>query len=223
MKKTIFLVIVLLLTACSSSDAAIQTAIAQTQIAIPTNTSVPSETPTQIPTETPAPSVTPTLIPLDKIDLESLAIQEGDLPAGYSESQVRTILPEMFEGIPEPINGLYQQFEHDNEAAGGVSIIIYQAESTADKAYYQMQQGMGDDAKLFSGLGERAHITIINITMLGITMQTVDLLFIHCATIVYIRMSDTINTDYAVAYAERLDKRLSPYICPQLPGGEPSQ
>lgn len=39
---------------------------------------------------TPTPTATPTPIPLSDIDLEPILIQSGDLPAGYSGSQVKS-------------------------------------------------------------------------------------------------------------------------------------
>jgi hypothetical protein len=88
--KRYILLAALLLSACAPSAKAIQTAIAQTQIAAPTNTIIP---PTEIPTETPTvpPSPTPSPTP----DLRIIGTTENpsnfllalsDLPAEGSYS-----------------------------------------------------------------------------------------------------------------------------------------
>jgi hypothetical protein len=63
MNKILHMTVLLLLVACSSvpSESAVQTAIAETQAALPTNTPTVTNTPTEAPTETPSP--TPTKFP----------------------------------------------------------------------------------------------------------------------------------------------------------------
>jgi len=65
MKKLLLLVFALILAACAPSEAAIQTAISQTQAAYPTDTVVPTKEPTQTftPTLTSTPTLTKTITP----------------------------------------------------------------------------------------------------------------------------------------------------------------
>ena len=64
MKKLGFLLLVMFLVSCSPSETAIQTAIANTQIAQPT--------------------LTPTPVDLSLLKLDPVLIQSGDLPASRS-------------------------------------------------------------------------------------------------------------------------------------------
>ncbi len=74
MKKLpgLILITALLLSACSPSESAVQTAIANTQLAIPTNTAIPPDTatPTATPTETPLPTNTPTITRMPTLAFE---------------------------------------------------------------------------------------------------------------------------------------------------------
>lgn len=58
MGKLIFIIIAVILSACSPSQSAVETAIYQTQMAMPTYTPTPTLTPTS--TTTPTPTLTPT-------------------------------------------------------------------------------------------------------------------------------------------------------------------
>src|SRR6266542_3910846 len=62
------------------SSQSIQTALAQTQVAIPTATPVP----------------------FSALDLESVIITGGDLPAGYEASQIRSKLSDLSKAAPTP-------------------------------------------------------------------------------------------------------------------------
>jgi hypothetical protein len=91
MKNKLFpflLVLVFLLNACSPSQQAIQTAIAETQEANPTSTLTPvppTETPTKTPTETPTITPSPTLdLLVLQMNLKDFLLQKSDLPQGYS-------------------------------------------------------------------------------------------------------------------------------------------
>jgi hypothetical protein len=82
---------------------------------VPTNTPrpLPTSTPLPSPTATIAPTTTP--VPLSEIQLESIIIQEGDLPAGFSEAQIRDEAPERFRELPEAQNTIYQQLEKNGD------------------------------------------------------------------------------------------------------------
>lgn len=88
MKKILFVLLVVILTACAPSQSAVETAIHQTQLALPTDTATitptytatftPTFTPTNTPTATPTPKPTktrkPTLTPTETITEEELNI-----------------------------------------------------------------------------------------------------------------------------------------------------
>jgi len=188
------------------------------------STAMPSGTP-DIPiiTTEPAPTSTPTPIPLSEIDLESILIKSGDLPAGYSPSQVRSTPPDMFDNIKNYSNSIYQQFELQGEAGGGVTVFLFDKTSQVSIAYQLIADGFGDsqdseslkvEVDTLSGIGERATYVTLKSDLLGITNEFTDLVFTRCYAVVHIRLSDTAYLDYATGYGERLDKRLSEVECP---------
>jgi hypothetical protein len=133
MKTAYYLVlIIILLASCSSSPSgnAIQTAIAQTQIARPTTTVVPSPTSTS----TPEPISISTSIPLSEIDLESILILPGDLPPGMSGGQLASTLPSAY-SPPKPDSFINQPLVHNGNLAGGVIVLLFINENNAKLAY----------------------------------------------------------------------------------------
>jgi hypothetical protein len=212
MKPVYFLFLVaVLLASCSSAPSgdAVQTAIAQTQIAQPTNTLVPI--PTNTPT--PEPTSTPTPIPLSELDLEPILVMPGDLPAGYSAAQVSSDPPAMFNDVPQPVNQIYQQFEQDNESAGGVAILVYDNQSDVDTAYNNLLEGMGETSKSVSGVGDRASAVSFDYSAVLAGAKGMDLLVSLCNTIIHTRITGSDNIDYLISYAQRLDERLTPLVC----------
>lgn len=88
MKKVLLVVILLTLalSACGSSENAIQTAIAKTQVAMPTETSLPS-TKTPTPTLTPTPTITasPTLdLRVIDVDPQKLLLKKGNYTVNFT-------------------------------------------------------------------------------------------------------------------------------------------
>ena len=124
---------VLLLSACSNepSENIIQTAIAQTQAAKPTETTVPSATPE--PTSTTMP--TETVVPLSDIDLVPLLIQEGDLPAGFSGAQIRYLDKTQDSGEDLIVNYAVRDLELNGKAGGTVMVIVFNMQETAIAVY----------------------------------------------------------------------------------------
>lgn len=147
----------------------------------------------------------PTRAPLADLDLEAVLIKPGDLPMGYVGGQVQDSLPAMFNNIPQPVNQIYQQFDQNNSAGsgGGVSVIVYDSVDASTEAYETILSDMGSNVqeKGVENLGEKADISGWN------------LLFLRCNTIVHIRMVGS-NNDQYISYAQKLDKRLAPLICP---------
>ncbi len=82
MKKwvAIFVLVIIFISACAPSQDAVQTAIAQTQIAMPTSTATFSPTSTPTPTITPSPSPTPDLRVITT-DPKEFLMSTTDLPS----------------------------------------------------------------------------------------------------------------------------------------------
>jgi len=75
----LFLIFVIFIAGCQPSETVVQTAIAQTQVAFPTATQIPTDTPMPTSTATIIPSPTPDIRLID-IDPRKLLLQTSDLP-----------------------------------------------------------------------------------------------------------------------------------------------
>jgi len=62
-------------------------------------------------------------VDIPTVDLESIVIRPGDLPAGFSAAQVRDKPPAMFNQVPDPDRAIYQQLEHRGGTGGGITIL----------------------------------------------------------------------------------------------------
>ena len=116
--------------------------IALLSVTTPTPTATPTLADTATPTltPTPIPTATPTLIPLSEIDLEPLLVQPGDLPVGYSASQVRGGMPDDFSTLPTAENVITQLFEKNGDIGvfgdigGSVTVLLYESNTNIDLA-----------------------------------------------------------------------------------------
>ncbi len=206
---TVFAAIsILALAGCTSaaatpSEEMIQTAIAQTQTAMPTQRPIPSPTP----------------IPLSEIDIERILLLKGDLPTIFEGGQVKNKIPEKFVGIPEPDQSIQQTFI-DTEGSWGedlsIMILIYSSISDLTSAYGIVIKKAGWDDTTFtpiSDVGEKAvgaSKTYDELPYIGMTNAKV--IFSRCHALVYISLKR--NMDVATTYAQRLDKRLKLLVCP---------
>ncbi len=201
MKKIILFTLIYLLAACS-----------------PNTNSVPSNSPSPAAQTSPLsqperkPWFADTPVAIEDLDLQALAILDGDLPPGYNGGQVYDGLPKIFEGIPPAELSFYQLIEREGSGAGGVAILFFKDADQVNQAYEQLLEGMViEETEPISGLGERAHGYIFY--QAGVSFRFVDVLFERCGAVVHIRLGDTFNKDEAVSYAQKLDKRLSAEIC----------
>ena len=176
-----------------------------------TQTSEPTFT--QEPTNTQEPTSTPTRIPLSDIELEEILVKDGDLPAGYSGAQISDTAPEMFDNLPEAENTINQQLAKGGEQKGGVTVFLYDSQDNLDSAFFKIKTGFSEEKQLDT-VGEKAFITYFSQDILGIKIQFGDLLFSRCNAVVHIRMTELSSEDSLIAYAKRLDKRLSELVCP---------
>jgi len=215
-----------LLTICAIAGSLVLSGCGSGQLFGPTFT--PTATATLIPTTTPTPSptltptVTPSPIPLSELNLEPILILQGDLPAGFSGAQVRTTPVKGLSDIQNYQNTIYQQFEYGGEAAGGVSIFLFDSLADRDIAYQHILDGFGesrDDAVVkitlgdVSTIGERGRYSIAEILFFGMSLTTIDLAVERCHALIEIRMMYITDVDAVTAYAKRLDNRLVVLVC----------
>jgi hypothetical protein len=175
----------------------------------PSATAEPTKTPrpTRVPTATPMPA-------LSALDLEPILVAAGDLPAGYSGAQVRSDAPPMFDELPEAEYEIYQQFEHADSGAGGVTVLLYERAKAVQNAYEFIISGFGAGSvqKVDAGeAGTAVQTADIYNQLIGEPM--VDLAFIRCTAVVHIRMTVQTSISKALAYARRLDRRLQSLVC----------
>lgn len=152
-------------------------------------------------------------VPLSEIQLEPLLVQPGDLPAGFSGAQVKSVAPEMFKNFPSPQRAIDQRFEHEGETGGGVVVLLYEQQADRDRAYAMLVDGISDDAQPVADLGEQSIAHGMELEAAGMNIKSTDLGFVRCQAIVHVRLTDTSNVAEAAEYAKRLDKRLSPLVC----------
>jgi len=152
---------------------------------------------------------------LAEIDLESILIQTGDLPAGYSGAQIREQAPEMFSKLPRGEVSVYQQLAKHGDSAGGITVFLYSQSEQVSKAYSLIVSGFGtsEDNSLLTkvtrslpDIGEECTATSMKAKQ-PYVQDACDLAFVRSSAVVHIRMSNATEDDIA-SYAKRLDKRL---------------
>lgn len=224
MKALLALCFLVSLTACAPSAASIGTAIAQTQGAAPTLTPVPSVTvtaslvPSAIPmaapsaTATSIPTATPTLVPLAKLDLESILIQPGDLPAGITGGQIGNTATGIFSSLPPAAQVADEQLATNGSQIGYVDVFLYDSLKDVQTAYGMIVDGFRKEAVTFPGIGEAAQVGVLDTTSLG-GLISANLAFTRCQSVISVLMTGDVNKDSVGNYAKRLDARLQPLVC----------
>lgn len=163
--------------------------------------------PTEIPTATIEPSPTP--IVLADIDLKALAIQEGDLPAGFSIAQVTKRPPDWYgwNKGPEVESSIYITLTNESERSGEIVIVLSDDEDVRLLAYQAFQRSLGKDRKDSDKVGEIAQ------TMTTYLFTPIYIIaFQRCAAVVYVDMW-TFESETMI-YAQNLDARLTEALCP---------
>ena len=233
MRRLILLVVVVLaLAGCAPSEDAIRAAIEATAAAEPTDE--PAAVPTEEPTATAEPSPEPTAVPTDEPeptvaasptpkvaalpDAEALApllVVDGDLPehlaADFTYERL-TSQQERLAGLPRPATFVTQEFYNteDERRGGAVIVYVYDDAAAAARAYQATAvklDGLAGTGVSYPGdTGERAKLEDPGGAMLH-------LVFLRCNAFVYTWMTTERDFDI-VTYAQRLDERLGPVVCP---------
>lgn len=203
---------IVLLASCSIQSQTAQPGL--TQIAGPVITLTPL--PTITPYSTPFSTLTQNQVA--ELNLESVLIQPGDLPEGYTGGQVSDTHPIYLDVRATPVNQIYQEFDNNNVNAGGVTVIVLNDNSWMGNTLFSIGFDLGF-SELVDINGETMYLTedlLSSATFSGNSKAEIsgmDGYFKRCNTIVYIRMTGTVDRDSITSYAEKLDKRLTPLIC----------
>lgn len=192
------LALVLFVASCGPSPEQIQTAIAQTQAAIPTVTVEPTATPK----------------PITGADIEAVLYQAGDLPPEYSLGQYKMDVPE---GWPEPVafRGIVLPYDCcDGLLAGRVNVALYAEPVTVDM-FASAEELSGDP------VGDLGDTSIFNDERIdffagvyGWLIYDVDVAWTRCDYFVHVNTQTETRSGVAITYARRLDERLAKVLCP---------
>ncbi len=154
---------------------------------------------------------------LSGLNLESMLTKLGGPAYGYDLAKVSSILPDMFTGIPQPINQIYLEFDQtnaypDNPDTGGAAIIVYSTTESARKAFTILAQGM-EDSKDVQDIGEQGQMTTDDINF-----AKAELVFLRCTTVVHIRITDVSfwgpsAPQTTTSYGQKLDETLANLVC----------
>lgn len=214
MKRTYLLLGLLLsfiASSCSPSETSIQTAIANTQIALPTSTTEPTKLPTS----------TPTMIPISEISFDEILFIDGDLPPSFIPGQIKYELPNVFElkGNPTSDKIVNLVIHNDNFLSEGVTVLIYESLPTLQEVFTSIAEKVGrlpdkfGEIETLSNLGENAFVAESDRDVLFGT-KSVRLAFTRCNALVHINLfSQDTNKDTVESYAIRLDKRIEEIVC----------
>ncbi len=115
---------------------------------------------------------------LSEVDLEPLLIQSGDLPAGFSGSQVRDRAPDMFKEVPTPQKAISQQLQRNGSATGTVTVLLYDSADDVAKAYSLTAAGLSTDRVSLADVGEEAVGIGSSQQVAGIKIEFADLVFL---------------------------------------------
>mgnify|MGYP000851157343 CR=1 FL=1 len=191
-------VIALLVSSCGPSPEQIQTAIAETQAAIPTATIEPTATPK----------------PITGADIEAVLYQAGDLPPEYSLGQYKMDAPE---GWPQPLafRGIVLPYDCcDGLLAGRVDVAFY-TEPVAVDMFKSVAELSGDPV---DGLGDTSIFNDERIDFFagvyGWLIYDVDVAWTRCDYFVHVNTQTETRSGVAITYARRLDERLAEVLCP---------
>jgi len=195
MKKIIELIImIILLVSCAPSPEAIQKAIEQTQIAAPT----------------------PTSINLSTVDLVEFLIKPGDLPAGFTASQIREHGYRSEDLELNSINMVNQDVAMGDAFGGKISLYIYNSQESAEKAFnFLIGEFTEITPKEIVSLGDKAVGREIYVPLLmGLDpIRSSEVIFIRCKALVYATLETETAYSGLVDYAKRLDERIKTFVC----------
>jgi len=198
MKRVILIVILIgiVITACSPSETAIQTASTQTQTALPTT----------------MPEPTATLIPFSEFDLEDILIQANDLPAGYLGGQASNTTLRMLDDIQNADYIISQQIQKDDYEAGDVTVFLFELEVDVTKAYEEILKLLPEDAKSVDGEWDVGALYILSLETPTV-FDSIAMVFSRCHAVVSIRIDFSKNENDILSYAKQLLERLQPFVC----------
>jgi len=156
-------------------------------------------------------------------DLEPLLFQPGDLPDGIAARHADNPSPLNFVDDPPAAAMIGLDFAPESRGAGRVSVLLYTSTADLTSAFTRLTRSVLSD-EAASGtkpqpkpaVGEQARaarLTLASSTYGGGTVSII--IFTRCRALVDIRLNEWagMTMETATAYANALDKRLTPKVC----------
>lgn len=154
---------------------------------------------TQIPVSTATPAA------VSSLDLSSVILSEGDLPAGYAAAEINTNLGDLADAAPSPDAFFSQELSYNQQSGGSITLLLYEEETRIPQAYGLLAAAMP---------GEKRELDIGEIgTVANISPDTVMLTFMRCHAVITIQLNGAAGEEELLSYATRLDQRVSPLVC----------
>lgn len=151
--------------------------------------------------------------PLSQADLQTLLVQDGDLPAGISAEPLDRRV-EWLATVPAASQEVARRLVAQGVELGSVSLFVYPPGSDLETAYTPLSSVLEAAAQrppqFIGSIGERSGIVTTSPSEQPLVY---DLTFLRCATSVYLRLK-TQNIDDVLQYARRLDRRVQQQLCP---------
>lgn len=177
-----------------------------------------------------APTATPTPATLAEIDLRSVLTQVGELPGDLSPCRFqRAFGPWWSDFLPDPENFTFYDLSRSGSVAGEGALLLYESGEEIDAAYsyvvgtFEQVQGEAQDGggiqatiETISDLGDRARAEVVRATFsrFGVSYNVrVQLVFVSCSALAYVRLDNPADLGLAVAYAGQLEDILAPLVC----------
>lgn len=168
------------------------------------------------PTTPPPPATAPLApVPLTSEGLSSLLILPGDLPEGWSGSDLYEEAPVDYEG-PAPQVVLNQGLLEPDARFDSGRVVLWVFDNVSDaRAAFQsrfdlIQRVVDVDAeRLMPPIGDQSLL----VPGKGTTFVINQIVFQRCNAVVEIDLGNNTQIDWTTSFASRLDQRLQPSIC----------
>ena len=154
---------------------------------------------------------------LSKINLESILIQPGDLPAGITGGQVSEMSDRMDSKYPKPTNNVYQELSENGKQIGEIVILLYDSDIDLNQVFSmitsrfpeipQTPVDIGNKGVAFSGIRK------VRVLDMESSVRVSSVVFTRCGAIAQITIVDSYAITPVKNYAQRLDQRITPLVC----------
>jgi hypothetical protein len=162
-------------------------------------------------------SCAPTATPAPLLTLSSgTLIQPGDLPAEFEVGQISDTPPDILESAPPATRIFHQPVTEGRLTSEGVAVLIYESQLQADEAYQQITGVLEQEEPLqdLADLGDKA-LYYEKFTNGYLSSYTTKIVYQRCQAVIFVSLfSPKAKAEVVAVYAQKLDDRLTPLVCP---------